>query len=139
MRWKPLKITCYLWKKVDGKFAEFSCYLKNHFNHAIPLSFDFGLLESRDILSADSYTKLIQNIRDGYCTPKAQLDFGTSHISKTKQKEVSKNEPLQTAKLESQPAQEKATKEPVEIVEIPKEIESVKNAEPTETVELIKQ
>jgi hypothetical protein len=107
-------------KKVDGKFAEFSCYLKNHFNHAIPLSFDFGLLEKREVLSSEAYSKLIGNIRDKYCTTKAQLDFGTQHITKIKQEEVSKNESLQTTKSDPQIIQE---------TEIPKEAEPVKQQE----------
>ena len=97
-------------KKVDGKFAEFSCYLKNHFNHSIPLSFDFGLLEKREVLSSDSYAKLIGNIRDKYCTPKEELDFGILHIAETHHQEVLQHEPLQTHTPEPHATEEKETK-----------------------------
>ena len=76
-------------RKVDGQWAEFSCYLKNHFNQAIPFSFDFGLLEKRDVLSADAYEKLIDGIRDRYCQPKESLDFGVSETVEIVEEEKS--------------------------------------------------
>lgn len=64
--------------KTDNRDSQFACYLKNHFNTAIPFSFDFGLLEKKDVLSADAYEKLIDGIRDRYCQPKESLDFGVT-------------------------------------------------------------
>ena len=50
-------------QKVDNKDSQFACYLKNRYQHAIPFSFEFGLLEKRDILSVTGYQKLIDGIR----------------------------------------------------------------------------
>lgn len=107
-------------RKVDGQWAEFSCYLKNHFNQAIPFSFDFGLLEKRDVLSADAYERLIDGIRDRYCQPKESLDFGVSESVEITEEE----KPVKTS-ISVKPKVEK--------------VAEVKTEKPVKEKELIKQ
>ncbi|SMN17148.1 VirD-like protein [uncultured Candidatus Thioglobus sp.] len=113
-------------RKVDGQWAEFSCYLKNNFNTSIPFSFDFGLLEKRDVLSANAYEKLIDGIRDRYCQPKESLDFGVS--------EVVEDKPVKTS-VSVKPKVE--TEKPVEEKKIIKQ-ESKIDAQPEIKNEVVK-
>jgi len=66
-------------KGSDG--AEFACYLKNQINTSIPLSFEYGLLESKDVMSAESYSLLIENIRKNYCTHISEIDYGHVEVA----------------------------------------------------------
>jgi len=71
-------------QKKDRHWSEYACYLKNQINTAIPLRFDFGLLENREVMTADSYALMIENIREKYCSH-------ISTISTTHQQESKEN------------------------------------------------
>jgi len=55
-------------QKKDRHWSEYACYLKNQINTSIPLRFDFGLLETREVMTVDSYALMIENIREKYCS-----------------------------------------------------------------------
>ncbi len=93
-------------RKVDGQWAEFSYYLKNHFNTSIPFSFDFGLLEKKGVLSANAYEKLIDGIRQRYCQPKSSLDFGVSETVEV----IEEEKPKLTKTIEPKNKTEKPVK-----------------------------
>ncbi len=96
--------------KIDNRDSQFACYLKNHFNQAIPFSFDFGLLEKKDVLSADAYEKLIDGIRDRYCQPKSSLDFGLSETVEI----IEEKKSVKTAEPKVEELAEVKTEKPVE-------------------------
>ncbi len=67
--------------------AEFACFLKNQMNISVPLSYKFGLLESKDVMSAESYALMIENIREKYCTSISEINFDHSENETEKVKE----------------------------------------------------
>ena len=97
--------------KTDNRDSQFACYLKNHFNTSIPFSFDFGLLEKREVLSATAYEKLIDGIRQRYCQPKSSLDFGVSETVEIVKEKLVKNTQLKVEEVAEvkteKPTQEK--------------------------------
>jgi hypothetical protein len=114
--------------------SEFACYLKNHKEKAIPLTFDFGLLENRGRLSTKDYDSLINSIREKYCQSKESLSFGNAIENEVVEKVEEKKPTLKVKpvveKKEPQPVQEIQVKkvekiQPVALVE-PK-IVTVKN------------
>ena len=106
--------------------AEFACYLKNQINTSIPLSFEYGLLENKDIMSADSYSLMVENIREKYCSHVSALSFGSTESEKeagAAPKKVEKE--IVTERVVEAPEQEKAKPkpEPTKTVERPVEVE----------------
>lgn len=81
--------------------TEFGCYLKNKTNTSIPLSFEYGLLENKGVMSANAYKVMIENIREKYCTHISEINYGHAEVDEHEMvKEKSNAEKFSTEKVE---------------------------------------
>ncbi len=117
-------------EKTDKVGSEYACYLKNKIHSSIPLFFDFGLLEQREIMTADSYTVMIENMREKYCSHISELSHQAAQKSNeakqdkftnSNQEKVSDNVFVQTQQVFDKSIQDK------EVEEIKNESSTYKN------------
>ena len=77
-------------EKQDRVGSEYACYLKNQIQTAVPLWFEFGLLEKLDVMPEESYKQQGYNNRRRYCSHVSKLNYG--HAEEPEVKTVEKTE-----------------------------------------------